>query len=112
MLYCKLYCKISESTYFEEHLQTAVSENVFLKLRKSIKNADHDFNSSLKKQEFSTTISETSENVCLFFDWFPLEFLFTYNIFFDCVSQSELIKRRSRVQEKNMSYERAFDFYQ
>ena len=31
------YCKISKSTYFEEHLQEAASENVFMKLRK-IKN--------------------------------------------------------------------------
>ena len=31
------YCKIFKSTYFEEHLQTAASENVFMKLRK-IKN--------------------------------------------------------------------------
>ena len=28
------YCKILESTYFEEHLQTAASEYVFMKLRK------------------------------------------------------------------------------
>ena len=28
------YCEIFKSTYFEEHLHTAVSENVFMKLRK------------------------------------------------------------------------------
>ena len=28
------YCKIFESTYFEEHLRPAASENVFMKLRK------------------------------------------------------------------------------
>ena len=28
------YCKIFKSTYFEEHLRTAVSKNVFMKLRK------------------------------------------------------------------------------
>ena len=28
------YCKIFKSTYFEEHLHTAASENVFIKLRK------------------------------------------------------------------------------
>ena len=27
------YCKIFKSTYFEEHLRTAASENVFMKLR-------------------------------------------------------------------------------
>ena len=31
------YCEILKSTYFEEHLRTATSENVFMKLRK-IKN--------------------------------------------------------------------------
>ena len=28
------YCQIFKSTYFEEHLQMAASENVFMKLRK------------------------------------------------------------------------------
>ena len=28
------YCEIFKSTYFEEHLHTAASENVFMKLRK------------------------------------------------------------------------------
>ena len=28
------YCEIFKSTYFEEHLCTAASENVFMKLRK------------------------------------------------------------------------------
>ena len=31
------YCEIFKSTYFEEHLRMAISENVFMKLRK-IKN--------------------------------------------------------------------------
>ena len=26
------YCEIFQSTYFEEHLQTAASENVFIKI--------------------------------------------------------------------------------
>ena len=28
------YCDIFKSNYFEEHLQTAASKNVFMKLRK------------------------------------------------------------------------------
>ena len=28
------YCEIFKSTHFEEHLRTAASENVFVKLRK------------------------------------------------------------------------------
>ena len=31
------YCEIFKSTYFEEYLRTAASENVFMKLRKIIK---------------------------------------------------------------------------
>ena len=42
------YCEIFESTYFEEHLRTAASENVFMKLRKRL-------------------FKETSENVCFYF---------------------------------------------
>ena len=29
------HCEIFNSTYFEEHLRTAASENVFMKLRKT-----------------------------------------------------------------------------
>ena len=36
-LFSSEYCEIFKSTYFEEHLHTAASENVFMKLRK-IKN--------------------------------------------------------------------------
>ena len=28
------YCKIFKSTYYEEHMQMAASQNVFMKLRK------------------------------------------------------------------------------
>ena len=55
------YCKIFKCIYFEEHLRTAASENVFMKLRK-IKNCF-----TLKKQVFSTSISQTSQNVCFYF---------------------------------------------
>ena len=44
------YCGIFQSTNFEEHLQTAASENVFIKII-------HNYSS----------ISETSENVCFYF---------------------------------------------
>ena len=33
-LFSSEYCEIYKSTYFEEHLRTAASENVFMKLRK------------------------------------------------------------------------------
>ena len=32
-LFNSKYCEIFKSTYFEEHLRTAASENVFMKLR-------------------------------------------------------------------------------
>ena len=58
--------------------------------------------------------------ISLFFfhDWFPLEFLFTYNISFDVVEVNskqyliELTKRRPKVQEKNKSCKRALNFDQ
>ena len=31
-LFISEYCKIFQSTYFEEHLQTAASENEFIKI--------------------------------------------------------------------------------
>ena len=31
-LFNSQYCEIFQSTYFEEHLQTAASENVFMKI--------------------------------------------------------------------------------
>ena len=33
-LYNSEYCEIFKSTYFEEHLRTAASENVLMKVRK------------------------------------------------------------------------------
>ena len=59
------YCKIFKSTYFREHLPCAVSEDVSMKLRK-IKTVDKEFDPILKKQDFSTSASKTSENVFLF----------------------------------------------
>ena len=32
-LFSSEYCEVFKSTYFEQHLPTAVSENVFMKLR-------------------------------------------------------------------------------
>ena len=83
------YCEIFKSTYFVEHLQTDASENVFMKL--------------ILPQVSSTWMSETSLWI-VFHDWFPVKFLFTYNI--------SLNKRRSKVQKKNMSCERALIFDQ
>ena len=62
------YCEILKSTYFEEHLRTAASENVFMKLRK-IKNYPQGVLTLhlKKKQVFSTSVSEASENVCFYF---------------------------------------------
>ena len=56
----------------------------------------------------------------LFHDWFPLEFLFTYNISLmwweisikQQTSVLELIKRRSNIREKNVSWEDALNFDQ
>ena len=85
------YCEIFKSTYFEEHLRTAASENMFMKLR------------NIKKIGFSTSASETSSWLVLH-NWFLMKFILTYNIY--------LSKRRSKVQEKNMSCDCALNFDQ
>ena len=68
------YCEIFQSTYFEEHLQTAASENVFIFIKR--------INFALKKPILSTSISETIKNACFYFMiGFPWSFnWFTYNI--------------------------------
>ena len=68
----------------------------------------------MKKLDFSTSISETSENVC--FDFMTVSFGVCIHIkyFFDVMRNKtpnskcllKLIKRRSKVQKKNMSCER------
>ena len=56
------YCKIFNSAYFEEHLQTAASENVFIKI------IHKEICTCIKKTPiFSTSIPETSENVWFYF---------------------------------------------
>ena len=68
------YCEIFQSTYFEEHLQTAASENVFIFIKR--------INFALKKPILSTSISETIKNACFYFMiGFPWSFnSFKYNI--------------------------------
>ena len=55
------YYEIFKSTYFEEHIRTAASENVFMKLRKFV---HKEFFFLITG--FSTSISETSENACFY----------------------------------------------
>ena len=49
-LFNSKYCKIFKSTYFEEHLRTAASENVFMKLRKNKDCSWGIFNFILRKE--------------------------------------------------------------
>ena len=58
------YCEIFKSTYFEEHLRTAASENMFMKLRK-IKDCCGILTLHNKK-DFLTSLSKPSENAYLF----------------------------------------------
>ena len=66
--------EIFKSTYFEEHLRTAASENVFMKLRK-IKI----YVLSLHEKTGFFNISIRNKGRCLFLlhDWFPMKFVFT-----------------------------------
>ena len=103
------YCEIFKSIYFEKHLWTAASQNVFMKLR----------NIKIYLQEVLILHQKTSffnisiRDKFMIISWlvsyevyirFPMKFIFTYNI--------SLNKRRSKVQEKNMSCERALNVYQ
>ena len=65
-LFYSEYCEIFQSTYFEEHLRTAASENIH-ETEKNFRLSIRDLNSALKKEIFSTSVSKTSENVCLCF---------------------------------------------
>ena len=77
-------------------------------------------NQYLSDIDFSISISERSENVFLFIFYFCYLRLVFIGVciyiqnFFDAVRNKlpELIKRRSKVQEKNMSCERALNFDQ
>ena len=67
----------------------------------------------LKKHDSSTSTSEIVENILLFISSFGLCIYVHY--FFDVVKinkrvNQKLIKRRSKVQENNMSRERALSF--
>ena len=103
------YCEIFKSIYFEKHLWTAASQNVFMKLR----------NIKIYLQEVLILHQKTSffnisiRDKFMIISWlvsyevyirFPMKFIFTYNI--------SLNKRRSKVQEKNMSCECALNFDQ
>ena len=69
-----------------------------------------------KKQDFSTSTSETSENVYLFVSRFMIGFLWSlylYTLFLLMYKYLlELIQRRSKVREKNMSCESTLNFDQ
>ena len=106
------YYEIFKSTYFEEHLQTLTSENVFMRIiHKEI------WLSIKETTVFSTSISETSENVCFYFMiGFPWSlYSFTCNIslaWWEINSTKyllQLIKRGSKVQE---TWEHALNFDQ
>ena len=106
------YYEIFKSTYFEEHLQTLNSENVFMRIiHKEI------WLYIKETTVFSTSISETSENVCFYFIiGFPWSlYSFTCNIslaWWEINSTKyllELIKRGSKVQE---TWEHALNFDQ
>ena len=113
------FCEIFKGTYFEEHLRSAASENVFMRLRKMFsyfqKFIQRSFNFTFKKQVISTSVSETSL-WSVSYDWFLMKFVFTYNIslvwweWTPITKYLELIKRISQFQEKSMSCESALNF--
>ena len=90
------HCKIFNSTYFEEHLRTSASENTLMRLRKTK-------TCSPKKLSFL--------KIFLFISWLVSIGVFIHiQYFLDMVRKNskqyllELIKRRSKVQEKNVMW--------
>ena len=65
-----------KSTYLEEYLRTAALEDVFMKRRK-IK-IYKEFQFYIKETGFSD--KNKWKNLFLLHDWFPMKFVFTYNI--------------------------------
>ena len=61
------YCEIFQSIYFEEHLQKAASENVFIKIIHKEKNGF-----------FNINIRNKWKCLLLFHDWFPVKFEFIH----------------------------------
>ena len=113
---------------FYKHLfwKTAASENVFMKLRKIKKLFIRSFSFTLKKTGFfNITIRNKWKYLFLFHDCFPVHAVFVYilllshAIFPWCGEKNsndkyllELIKRKPKVQEKNMSCECVLNFDQ
>ena len=82
------YCEIFQSTYFEEHLQMAASENVFINVF---------INFTLKKPDFcNINIRNKWKCLLLFHDCFPVKFEFIHmQYFFGMVRNRSSHRRRS-----------------
>ena len=99
------YWKIFKSTYIKEHLQTVGSETVFV--HKTQKYSSGVLTLHLKKGFFSIYI-RNKWKCFLSHDWFPMHFVFTFNISLlwweinpaNTKSLLVLIKRRLKLQEK------------
>ena len=106
------YCEIFKSTYFEEHLRTAASKNVFIK--KIVKLFIRSFKCTLKNRLFRYQYQKQVK-MFVFISWLVSHEVCIHiqTIFLWCGNTKylELIKRRSKVQ-KNMSCERALNFDQ
>ena len=101
------YWEIFKSTFFEEHLRTAASKILFTRI----------FNSTLKNRLFQLNFRKKWKWLFLFHGFFLMKFVFTYNISFVwweifLLELQIYCKRRSKVQEKNMSCQRALNFGQ
>ena len=101
------YSKMFYSTYFEEHLRTAAFE-IVLETEKSWKLLIRDLTHKKghKNQDFSTSVSETSENVYLFvFISWLVSFYTQY--FFDVVrNKLQTISIYTRVNKKKIKCSR------
>ena len=110
-LFSSEYCEIFKSTYFEEHLRTAASKILFIR----------SFNTRLKNRLFEHQHQKQVKMFVFYHDWFLSHEVCIYIQYFFCVVRNisfrtpnllKLTKRTSKIQEKNMSCERALNFDQ
>ena len=76
------YCKIFKSIYFEEHLHTAASENVLMKLNTN-QSLQGVLIFHLKNRFFQHQYQEQVKMFLLLHNWFPIS-LCSHTIFLGC----------------------------
>ena len=99
-LFNSQYCEIFQSTYFEEHLQTAASENVFILIKR--------INITLKKPRFFQHQYQKQVKVLAFISWLVSceVFVHSHTIFLWHSEKYTLNTKYPRVNQKKIKSSR------